>query len=54
MSRVFAEAAKSHSNWLSRTDLLNCLSHFGFKDVRIAHEQPDHPHGPCFSIVAMK
>jgi SAM-dependent methyltransferase len=50
----FCGGNESHSNWLSRTDLLNCLSHFKFKDVRIAHEQPDHPHGPCFSIVATK
>jgi len=42
------------SYWLAREDILKALAQYGFHDVRIAHEQPDHPHGPCFSLVAMK
>jgi hypothetical protein len=50
----FCGGSENYSSWLTRTDLLNALSHFGFKDVRIEHEQLDHPHGPCFSLVATK
>jgi hypothetical protein len=50
----FCGGSSDFSHWISRTDLLNALAHFGFGDVRIAHEQTDHPHGPCFDIVAIK
>jgi len=38
--------------WLTRDSILNALGHFGFRIVGIAYEEPDHPHGPCFAIVA--
>jgi len=38
--------------WLTRQSILDALAHFGFKNVDIAFEVPDHPHGPCFAIVA--
>lgn len=50
----FCGGSEDYSNWLSRADLLHCLASLGFKDVRVNHEQPDHPHGPCLSLVAMK
>lgn len=50
----FCGGSEEYSNWLSRAELLNCLSYFGFKDIKIGHEQPDHPHGPCFALVATK
>jgi hypothetical protein len=50
----FCGGSEEYSNWLSRSDLLSCLSHFGFKDIRIDYEEPDHPHGPCFAIIATK
>lgn len=43
-----------YSVWLSREDLLGGLRHFGFTDIRIANEMLDHPHGPCFDLVAIK
>jgi Methyltransferase domain len=50
----FCGGSEDYSNWLSRADMLNCLSSFGFKDIRIGFEEPNHPHGPCFAISAMK
>ena len=50
----FCGGSEDYSHWLSRADLLNCLTYLGFTDVRVAHEQPDHPHGPCLSVVATK
>jgi SAM-dependent methyltransferase len=42
------------SHWLSREDVLGALTHFGFRDIRINNEDRNHPHGPCFDIVAIK
>lgn len=50
----FCGGNEDFSNWLSRSDLLACLTYLGFKDVRVAHEMPDHPHGPCISVLAIK
>lgn len=50
----FCGGNEEYSHWISRADLLSALNHFGFKDIRIAHEMLDHPHGPCFDVVAIK
>jgi hypothetical protein len=50
----FCGGNEEYSNWMSRAELLTCLSHCGFKDVRIAHDQPDHPNGPAFGLLAIK
>lgn len=50
----FCGGNEDFSNWLSRRELLNCLSYFGFKDVRTGYDQPDHPHGPSLALVATK
>jgi SAM-dependent methyltransferase len=50
----FSGGSAAHSHWLSRADLLNALEHFGFRDIRIANEDVNHPHGPCFDLVAIK
>src|SRR3954451_4242402 len=49
----FCGGNEDFSNWLSRDELLSCLEFLGFKDIRIAHEMPDHPHGPCLSVIAI-
>jgi hypothetical protein len=50
----YCGGSEEYSNWLNRADLLSCLSYFGFQDIQIDHEVPDHPNGPCFAIVATK
>jgi Methyltransferase domain len=50
----FSGGSAAHSNWLSRADLLGALRHFGFGDIRMKNEDVNHPHGPCFDIVALK
>lgn len=42
------------SCWLSRQDILDALSFFGFKDIHINFEEVNPLHGPCFSLVAKK
>lgn len=42
------------SYWMTRQDILDCLRHFGFSDLRIGHDQPSHPNGPSFAITAIR
>lgn len=50
----FCGGSDTFSNWLSREDILSCLRFFGFNKIQINFEQVNHPHGPCFALVAMK
>ena len=50
----FCGGSKATSQWLSREDILNCLSHFGFHDFRIGFDEPRHPRGPAFAVVAAR
>ena len=52
--RGFCGGSDSFSHWLNRAELLSSLSYFGFTDVRIGHEQREHPNGPCLGIIASK
>ena len=45
---------KSFSHWMSRDDILACLRHLGWTDIRVNFEMPDHAHGPCFAVVATR
>jgi hypothetical protein len=36
------------------SDILACLRHLGWTDIRVNFEVPDHPNGPCFAVVAMR
>jgi len=42
------------SYWMKRDDILDCLRHFGFDDLRISFDQPNHPNGPSFAIAAIR
>jgi len=50
----FCGGNNSFSNWMNREDLCLCLQYFGFRDIAISFEAPDHPHGSCFCVVAQK
>jgi hypothetical protein len=42
------------SYWMTRNDILDCLRYFGFDDLRISYDQPDHPNGPSFAITGIR
>ncbi len=42
------------SMWMSKSDILACLEYFGFSDIRIGFDSPQHPNGPCFCITARR
>jgi hypothetical protein len=43
-----------HSNWLSREDLMRALQHFGWRVIEVGFDNPDHPHGPCLALTAVR
>ena len=50
----FCGGSPAISNWLSRDDLIRCLQHFGFSDLRFNYDDPSHPNGPALAIVATR
>ena len=50
----FCGGSAPYCHWMRREDILACLRHFGFGDIRIGFEQPDHPNGPAFALVATR
>ena len=50
----FCGGNNPYSNWLTRDDILNCLRYFGYDDIRIGFDHPDHPNGPAFALVALR
>ena len=50
----FTGGAGPSSFWLHRDDLVDALGTLGYAEIEIAHEQPQHPNGPAFSILARK
>jgi hypothetical protein len=53
-SETFCGGPAPFSHWLPRPDLLAALEYFGFQEIRILSEEPDHPHGPSFSLLASR
>jgi hypothetical protein len=50
----FCGGNQPHSTWLGRDDILTLLAHFGLTEISIAFEEPDHPNGPAFSLLAQR
>ena len=50
----FCGGGYSYSYWMSRADILACLRFFGFQDLKIGFEDPDHPNGPCFCVLGVR
>ena len=50
----FCGGGAEYSYWTKRADILGMLEHSGFKDIRVGHEQRDHPNGPAFCVVAQR
>ena len=37
---------------MTKDDILRWLEFFGFSQTRVFMEQPDHPNGPAFAVIA--
>lgn len=47
----FCGGMNNFSHWLTREDILSCLEFFGYHIIATS-DGPDHPHGPCLTLVA--
>jgi hypothetical protein len=43
-----------YSNWMVREDLMRTLDHFGWRDVEVAFDEPNHQNGPALALVASR
>lgn len=50
----FCGGSEPDSRWLTRQSIIDCLKHFGFDNITINFEAPDHIHGPLFCICATR
>ena len=50
----FCGGPMPQSKWLTRESIIGALKHYGFTDIQIGFDQPDHPNGPAFAICAKK
>jgi hypothetical protein len=50
----FAGGSKHVAHWLEREQLIDALRHFGYAEIQVAFEEPDHIHGPAIAITAQK
>lgn len=50
----FCGGSAPYCAWLTRDSILGALRHFGFTNISVAFESPNHPNGPCLSIVAQR
>lgn len=48
----FCGGSRPYSNWMTKTDILSCLEHFGFVDIQQSFDGPHHPNGPSFALLA--
>ncbi len=48
----FCGGSARTATWLTKESILRALRHVGFNEISIEFDQPKHPHGPCFAIVA--
>ena len=50
----FCGGSAPTSCWMTKDDILRALEFFGFSGVRVLGDQPDHPNGPAFEVMAAR
>jgi len=50
----FCGGSKPVSKWLTKESVIKALRQYGFNDIQISFEHPDHPNGPAFALCAKK
>lgn len=51
---AFCGGSGQVSQWMTRADILRCLEYYGFTDLRINFDHPQHPNGPSFAVLAIR
>jgi hypothetical protein len=52
--KAFCGGMHDLHRWMEKEDLIKLIHALGFTDVRIAHDEPNHRHGPSFSVFARR
>jgi len=50
----FCGGPRLTSKWLTRDSIIKALKQFGFSEIQINFDMPNHPNGPAFAICAQK
>lgn len=50
----FCGGSRPYSHWMTRDDILACLRHFGFDNIRVKSGEPHHSGGSAFALVAAR
>jgi SAM-dependent methyltransferase len=50
----FCGGSAAFSSWMSREDILCCLKHLGYSDLRIGFDHPNHPNGPALCVAGIR
>ena len=50
----FCGGSQPFSYWMRREDILACLKHLSYTEIDINFEQPEHPNGPSFALIAIR
>lgn len=50
----FCGGGQAYAHWMLREDIIGCLKHFGFNEVRINFDEPDHANGPALALLALR
>lgn len=50
----FCGGNQPYSHWMLRDDIIRCLEYFGFPTIKINFEDPNHPNGPAFTLLASR
>ena len=50
----FSGGVQAHSYWMKRADILAALRHYGYRRIEMNYNEPNHPNGPAFALVACR
>lgn len=50
----FSGGTDRYSHWLTRDDILGCLDSVGMGHLEVGFDDPKHPNGPAFAVVATR
>ncbi|HEX4749663.1 MAG TPA: hypothetical protein VH302_08995 [Bryobacteraceae bacterium] len=50
----FIGGPNPHAFWMERDAVLGCLRFFGFDSITTGFDEPEHPDGPAFAVIARR
>jgi len=50
----FCGGPETFSNWIYKDDIILILKELGYRQIKVNFDQPDHPNGPAFCLIATR